>query len=55
MNITEDDPLQAEREAMKLFLASVETEFNAEFSMFSMVVDCSGRLPQLHIRENGKI
>ena len=49
------DIAHIEREAVKLFLASVETEFNSEFSMFSMVVDYSGRLPQLHIREDGRI
>ncbi len=55
MNITEENILQAEREAVKLFLISVEQEFNNEFASFSAVVDYSGRLPQLHIRENGKI
>ena len=51
----EDDTLAAEREAVYLFLTSVETEFNVTFSSFSASVDGSGRLPQLHIRENGKI
>lgn len=49
------DIAHIEREALKLFLASVETEFNAEFISFSASLDYSGRLPQLHIRENGKI
>ena len=55
MTGTEDDLLVAEREALSLFLASVENEFNNEFSSYSVSVDYSGRLPQLHIRENGKI
>lgn len=51
-----DDILQAEREAVKLFLISVEQEFNMAFSpSFSSSVDFSGRLPQLRIRENGEI
>ena len=55
MTETGDDLLAAEREALSLFLASVENEFNNEFSSYSVSVDYSGRLPQLHIRENGKI
>ena len=55
MDITEDDLLQAEREAMKLFLDSVTNEFNSEFASFSSIVDYSGRLPQLVVREIGKI
>lgn len=53
--MSNNDILHAERGALKLFLASVETEFNSEFPSFSASVDYSGRLPQLHIRENGKI
>ncbi|MGB7531826.1 MAG: hypothetical protein WA977_02455 [Halobacteriota archaeon] len=49
------DVVHIEREALKLFLASVENEFNNEFSFFSASVDYSARLPQLIIRENGKI
>ena len=56
MDITEDNLLQAEREAVKLFLLSVEAEFNMAFSpSFSSSVDFSARLPQLRIRENGEI
>ena len=56
MVITEDDLLQAEREAVKLFLLSAEAEFNMAFSPhFSASVDFSARLPQIHVRENGKI
>ena len=53
--MNKDDVAQAEREAVKLFLLSTKMDFNAKFSMFSMVVDRSGRLHQLHITENGKI
>ena len=55
MTGTEEDVLAGEREALSLFLDSVANEFNAEFSMFFMVVDGSARVVQLHIRENGKI
>ena len=44
-----------EQEALKFFLESVKKELNDEFPSFSASVDYSGRLPQLHIRENGKI
>lgn len=53
--MSKEDVAHIEREAVKLFLLSAEKEFNAKFRMFSMVVDCSGRLPQLHIREEGKL
>lgn len=55
MDITEDDLLQAEREAVKLFLFSVVSEFNSEFTEFSAILDSSAGLPQIHVRENGKI
>ena len=55
MVITEDNLLQAEREAVKLFLSSIEQEFNSEFVAFSAIVDYSARLPQLVVREIGKI
>ena len=56
MDTTEDNLLQAEKEAVKLFLISVEQEFNMAFSpSFSASTDFSARLPQIHIRENGKI
>ena len=51
----EDDTVQAEREAVKLFLISIESEFNTSFASFTASVDYSAHLPQLHIRENGKI
>lgn len=53
--MNKDDVAQAEREALKLFLVSVQREFNKEFSSFSASVDFSARVPQLHIREDGKI
>ncbi len=45
----------AEREALKSFLESAKDELNDKFASFSASVDYSARLPQLHIRENGKI
>lgn len=51
----EEDVLAAEREAVKLFLSSVEQEFNSEFGAFTATVDYSARLPQLVVREIGKI
>ena len=44
-----------EQEALKLFLLSVKDEVDDKFSSFSASVDRSARVPQLHIRENGKI
>lgn len=44
-----------EREALELFLESVNKELNTTFSIFYSSVDYSGRLPQLAIREDGEI
>lgn len=44
-----------EREALKSFLESAKDALNDKFASFSASVDYSARLPQLHIRENGKI
>ena len=53
--IVKKDVISIEREALKFFLESVKKEFNDEFSFLSASVDCSARLPQLRIRENGEL
>ncbi len=54
-SIVKKDMAHIEQEALKLFLESVKKEFNDEFSFFSAFVDYSARLPQLSVRENGKL
>ena len=44
-----------ERESLKFFLESVKKELNDRFPSFSASVDYSGRLPQLSVREDGRI
>jgi len=54
-SVIEIDVTHIEHEALRLFLDSVKREFNNRFSLFSASVDISGRLPQLTIREDGKL
>ena len=49
------DIAHIEYEALKFYLNSVKQEINDRFSIFNASVDNSARLPQLSIRENGKI
>ena len=49
------DIAHVEREALKFYLNSIKREINDGFSIFNASVDNSARLPQLSIRENGKI
>jgi hypothetical protein len=49
------DVAHIEHEALKFYLSSVKQEINDRFNIFNASVDNSARLPQLSIREKGKI
>ena len=53
--IVKKDVVSVEQEALKFFLESVKKEFNDGFSFFAASIDHSAKLPQLRIRENGKL